>query len=236
MPTYQSLLAAAVSEPRQARFATVLASRLANFTLVCDRIVDPHNVAACLRSCDAFGVMTVHLLRDQQQRYRGNRQISRYSDRWVDVRNHFAEEKMCSELAAAGFVLVGTAVGAGEGSTDFRNFTPPERMALVIGNEQNGLSPTMRQRCQALLRVPTCGFVDSLNLSVAAGILMEHFSAYYHRQGIGVLSAAEQKSWQEAWLEREIRNRLHKIGVTLEDVLVDNPQAEPPGHGLSDCE
>lgn len=221
MPTYQSLLAAAVSETRQERFAAVLASRLAGFTLVCDRIVDPHNISACLRSCDAFGLLAVHLLLDRQQRYRGNRQVSRYSDRWVDVRNYFDEEQMCDELSAGGFTLVGTAVAAGEGVTDFRNFVPPERMALVIGNEHQGLSDSMRLRCGALLRIPTCGFVDSLNLSVATGILLEHFSHYYHGCGNGTISADEQCTWLDAWLEREVRNRLRKIGVCLEDVLED---------------
>ena len=221
MPTYQSLLAAAVSETRQARFAAVLARRLSCLTLVCDRIVDPHNISACLRSCDAFGLMTVHLLLDRNQRYRGSRQVSRYSDRWVEIRKHYDEEQMCNELSAAGFTLVGTVVADGERVTDFRNFVPPERMALVIGNECLGLSESMKQRCQALLRIPTCGFVDSLNLSVAAGILLEHFSDYWHRCGKGGLNAAEQRAWLDAWLEREVRQRLHKIGVTLEDVLED---------------
>ncbi|NLF92268.1 MAG: RNA methyltransferase [Oligosphaeraceae bacterium] len=228
MPTYESLLAAAVSETRQARFAAVLSRRLSSLTLVCDRILDPHNISACLRSCDAFGLMTVHLLLDRTQRYRGNRQVSRYSDRWVEVRNHWDEEAMCSELSAAGFTLVGTVVADGEGVTDFRHFEPPERMALVVGNEHLGLSDSMRRRCQALLRIPTCGFVDSLNLSVATGILLEHFSDHCHRCGKGVLTDAEQRAWLEAWLEREVRQRLHKIGVTLEDVLEDEDQPPPP--------
>lgn len=204
-----------VSEDRRRRFREVLARRLGCLTLVFEHVGDPHNVSACLRVADAFGLGRVIHYADG--RYHRNSQVSMHSDLWVDVLNFQRFEDTVERARRDGFTLVGTVVNDPT-AIPFDQLEPPAKTALVLGSEHGGISPEMRAACDHLVTIPTCGFADSLNLATAAAILTRHFAnAYRQRGGPGVLlDPAEQERLYRLWVERDVRLKLSKRGIHAE--------------------
>jgi 23S rRNA (guanosine2251-2'-O)-methyltransferase len=162
------------SQPRAARAAS-LRERLAEISgptaliLLLDEISDPHNLGAILRSADQFGVELVILptrraARETQTVVKTSAGASLYVPLY-SLPNLAAGLQLAKE---AGFWVYGADLGGGR--LDAVSFEG--RTALVLGSEGGGLRRLVRERCDALVRIPSGGHVDSLNVSVAAGILM----------------------------------------------------------------
>jgi tRNA (guanosine-2'-O-)-methyltransferase len=202
-----------VSAERRQRFRDVLAQRLDCLTLVFDHVGDPHNVSACVRVADSFGIGTV--LNYSDGRYRRNRQISMHTDLWVDVVNLQQPEDVVARVRQQGYTLVGTVVGAAAG-IPVDKLTLPPKTALVLGSEHDGISPEMRDACEHLVTIPTYGFADSLNISTAAAILTRRLSQAYRQDAPAnlYLPAAEQERLYRYWVERDTRLKLRKRGIS----------------------
>jgi len=147
----------------------VLERRQPDLTVVLDDVHKPHNLAAIVRSCDAVGVGTVHAV-TADARVRLTQKAAGGSGKWVRVRSHPRVEDVIAELHACGLrVLV---AHTGSGSTDFRrvDFTLPT--AVVFGGELRGASAAARRGADGLVHVPMVGMVESLNVSVAAAVVL----------------------------------------------------------------
>jgi 23S rRNA (guanosine2251-2'-O)-methyltransferase len=141
-----------------------------NWTVVIlDEITDPHNYGAIIRSCDQFGVDLV-LTR--------NKRTAKYSDviarasagavAWVPRLEVPNLSRAIEELKEAHFWIYGADM-AGEPvfKKDMRG-----RCALILGSEGGGLSRLLRENCDGLVSIPSFGQVDSLNVSVATGVML----------------------------------------------------------------
>jgi tRNA (guanosine-2'-O-)-methyltransferase len=151
---------------RRARLGAVLAARLASVTVVMDAPHDPHNGAAVLRSCDAFGVQRVHVV-ERHEQFAAANAVSRGAERWVDVIHHASASEAIAALE--GFTLVATHPAGEIEPTDLAAIA---RVALVMGNERDGICRELEAACTARVRVPMRGFVESLNVSVTAATLL----------------------------------------------------------------
>lgn len=78
-------------------------------------------------------------------------------------------ERSLTYLKEKGFLIIGA---AGEAKTSIYDFDWDRDLVLVLGNEEKGLSQAVRKRCDAVVSIPALGQVSSLNVSVAAGILL----------------------------------------------------------------
>ncbi len=163
-----------MTSERRARVATILDARLGSVTVVMDSPHDPHNGAAVLRSCDAFGIQHVHII-ERWETFLAARSVSRGSERWVDVHTYKRAAECRERLVREGFTLVATHP---EGT-----FTPaelgrrPGRFAVVLGNERDGIDPELESACTETVRVPMRGFTESLNVSVTAAIVLSSFAS-----------------------------------------------------------
>ena len=140
--------------------------------LLLDSITDPHNVGAILRSSDQFGVSLVVM---PQKRGAGNIEesdtIARASagaSAWVPVAVVTNLVRAATQLKDAGFWLYGA--DAGGESVQRIAFAP--RSAIVMGSEGSGISRLLCEQCDSIVSIPTCGKIDSLNVSVATGVLL----------------------------------------------------------------
>jgi tRNA (guanosine-2'-O-)-methyltransferase len=158
-----------VTDGRRERLQATLASRLDSVTVLMDAPHDPHNAAAILRSCDAFGVQEAHVvLRDEE--FLTSRTVAKGAQRWVDVEVHPSADRALSRLHDGGFVLVATHP---DGTLTPEALGGIGRLALVLGNEHDGIRQQLAEAARHTVRIPMRGFVESLNVSVAAGILLE---------------------------------------------------------------
>ena len=155
-----------VLEPRRRRIGDVILSRLASVTLVMDAPHDPHNGAAVLRSCDAFGVQVVHVV-PREEEFLVSASVAKGTERWVDVVTHRSPEAAVAALA--GFELVATHP---EGELLPEDLAAIPRLALVVGNEHDGIRAALRSAARRSVKIPMRGFVESLNVSVSAAIVL----------------------------------------------------------------
>lgn len=166
-----------VRPERAERLRGVFASRVSAVTVVMDAPHDPHNGAAVIRSCDAFGVQRLHVV-ERIERFLASNTVARGSERWVDVRTYPGIEGAVDALAASGHELVATHP---EGDLLPQDLGAIPRVALVLGNERTGIAAELRAACRHSVRIPMRGFAESLNVSVTAAILLQH--ATWNRPG-----------------------------------------------------
>ncbi|HZF51354.1 MAG TPA: RNA methyltransferase [Polyangiaceae bacterium] len=155
---------------RRARVLSVFDARLDSVTVVMDAPHDPHNGAAVLRSCDAFGLQRLHVI-ERSERFLSSRTVSRGSERWVEARTYGRSQDAIDALTASGHELVATHP---EGELVPDNLKTVPRLALVLGNERDGIHEELMAACRRSVRIPMRGFAESLNVSVTAAILLQH--------------------------------------------------------------
>ena len=146
-----------------------LASREKAFVVVLDSITDPHNTGAIIRSADQFAVDAVVL---PERRSAGDFQtvskISAGAAAWVPLLYTANLVRTVEELKRNGFWVFGAdAQGYPLPQTKF-----PDKTILIMGSEGSGISRLLKASCDSFTAIPTSGKLDSLNVSVAAGILM----------------------------------------------------------------
>ena len=174
------------TDARRARIREVLDRRTDAVTLVVDALHDPHNGAALVRSCDAFGVQTMHAI-ERKEPLAVAASVSRGSHKWIDVVRWGGIAPCAASLKSRGYTLVATHP---EGELTPEDLASLPKMALVMGNEREGIHPELRACCDAAVKVPMVGFVESLNVSVTAAILLHAAT----RRRVGDLDEARKRS------------------------------------------
>lgn len=140
------------------------------FLLLLDEIQDPHNLGACLRTAEAVGVQAVIAPRDNAVGL--TPVVCKVASGAAETLPYFQVTnlvRVMEELKERGIWLTGT---AGEADIDLYAADLTGPLGLVMGSEGQGLRRLTRERCDRLVRLPMRGQVESLNVSVAAGVCL----------------------------------------------------------------
>ena len=144
--------------------------------VILDSITDPHNVGAILRSCDQFGASLVVIPEhNSASDIAGNEVIGRTSagaSAWVPVSIVNNLVRATEQLKQAGFWIY----GADAGGQNCRTIDFSSKSVLIMGSEGTGIASLLEKQCDTIVSIPTCGKIDSLNVSVAAGVLLYELS------------------------------------------------------------
>jgi tRNA (guanosine-2'-O-)-methyltransferase len=140
--------------------------------VVLDELTDPHNGSAVLRSADAFGVQEIHVIPSQHGFLAAGR-VAKGTDRWLDVIRHRDANAAADHLHERGFEIF---VASAKGALTPEALCLRERVAVVFGNEHAGASPAMCAAADGTFAIPMVGFVESLNVSVAAAVTLHTIS------------------------------------------------------------
>ncbi|MDB4942406.1 MAG: tRNA ((18)-2-O)-methyltransferase [Labilithrix sp.] len=163
-----ALLEPLVLERRAQRLRDVIGRRLSSVQVVFDAPHDPHNGAAVVRSCEAFGVQFVNVI-ERLEDFLAAPSVSKGSEKWVDLRRWPSVEPAIAGLQAEGFELV---AAHPEGELTPNDLAAIPKLAIVLGNERDGIARELEAACTRRVRVPMRGFMESLNVSVSAAILL----------------------------------------------------------------
>jgi len=146
-------------------------------TVVLHNIRSTHNVGAIFRTAEAAGVSKVILTGytptpiDRFDRVRKDiAKASLGAEHMLEWEHYKTLEAAVNALRADGFTIVG--VEQDKKAVPYTKYTPTEKVAIVFGNEVRGLSPKARALCDTLIEIPMHGRKESLNVSVAAGIVL----------------------------------------------------------------
>jgi len=136
--------------------------------LVAENLFDPHNLSAILRTADAFGVQHLHLTGSAPQELVPD--VALGSERWLTVAREGPTLPCLARLRQEGFCIAAAALR--DGALDPSDWEPAGPVALVVGNEHDGLEPATVAAADVVLRIPLTGFARSLNVSVATAVLL----------------------------------------------------------------
>lgn len=191
------------TEKRSQRVLEVLEKRQKDLTLVINNIHDPHNVSAILRSCDAFGVAGVHLLYTSNTFPVLGKKSSASAKKWVERIRHPHARELVHDLGSQGFNLVRTGFSQVAVPVFSWDFTKPT--AIILGNEHSGVEKELKDLVKHELYIPMQGMVQSLNVSVAAAVIL--YEAYRQRNAAGLysrpgFSPEELEEYFEKWIEK----------------------------------
>lgn len=190
---------------RVARMTGVLDKRTRHLAALVELIHNPHNVAAVVRSCDAFGIQNLHVVTEADKLLMVGREVSRGAVRWVTVHYYGSTEEAVSSLRSAGYRI---------GATDLGGDTPPLSLGAVdvdtplcvcFGNEHAGISQTLRDLSDFRIQIPMEGFVESLNISVACAITLFTLRQAINTLGIGQgLAEPDRAKLLDRWIFEDI--------------------------------
>ena len=195
-----------MSEQRLARIESVIAARLRSVTVVLDRLLDPHNVAAILRTAEGLGIGSAQIVPHADGDPTTHRRVTRDADKWLEVKTPASGAEAAHALRAQGFSVY--AGHLGEDSLLMQDLPVDRPIALLFGNEHEGPSPETLAAVTGSFRIPMAGFTQSFNVSVAAAIALfgvaQKRRAFLNRPGD--LDLAEQAA---------LRSRFLRLGAKL---------------------
>ena len=152
----------------------VLSKRTRFFTLVLEDIYKPHNASAVIRTCDCFGIQDMHVI-EKINTYKVNPYVTRGASQWVDLHKYYSQEgssvKLCfDQLRSKGYKIYGTSPSSD--SISIHELDASQKLALVFGNEHEGISQEVKREVDGLVHIPMLGFTESFNISVSASIFL----------------------------------------------------------------
>lgn len=159
-----------------------LANRTRYMTICLENTYHPQNASALVRNCEAFGIQDIHTV-ETVCRFTPNANIVRGTDKWVDIRKHPDTPSLVGDLRARGYRIVATSPHAGDRTPETFDVEAGP-FALFFGTEHAGISEEVVAAADEFVRIPMCGFVESLNVSASAAILLYLLSSRLRASGV----------------------------------------------------
>lgn len=190
---------------RRAVMERVLAQRTCYMTVCTENMFHPQNASALVRTCEAFGIQEIHTV-EELCGFQPNLHIVRGTDKWIDIHRHGSTAEAVAALRSSGYRIVAT--------TPHRDETLPETFdisagpfALVFGTEHAGISDQIIDSADAFIRIPMYGFVESLNVSASASILIRHLSERIRQSNLPwFLTPAQRMQILYRWMKESVRD------------------------------
>lgn len=168
---------------RMDRMNQVLQKRTQHCRFLFENPTNPSNVWACLRTMDSFGLQHVDIV-VESNKYMGKSALAQKksmrtamgSAQWLTVRNHMTTKDAVAKLKDKGYQIYASDLNPN--AKDIRDIQwTDEKVCIVMGNENSGISQEMRDLADDTFILPMSGFAESFNLSVATAITLAHLSA-----------------------------------------------------------
>jgi tRNA (guanosine-2'-O-)-methyltransferase len=209
-----------VTPERLARIRAVLNKRQPDLTVLMERVHKPHNFSAILRSCDAVGVLEAHAIpakhgipnleeaEDLSLKGKTFNETSGSAAKWVGLQLHADTASAFAHLKARGFQVL--AAHFSERAVDYRQADYTRPTCILLGTEKWGVSPEAAELADAHILIPMVGMVQSLNVSVAAAVIL--FEAQRQRLQAGFyeqvrLAPEQYEAVLQSWMARHAQGQ-----------------------------
>ena len=197
-----------VSEKRKATFHRVLEDRTRHFTVVLEDIYQPHNSSAVIRSCDIFGLQDVHIIQNKYSS-KVSRHVAKGSQKWLDIKKYNKSATNTQDCLDAlrndGYQIIATTPH--NDSCVLHEFDITKKSAFVFGVEKEGVSEYTMNQADGFLKIPMVGFTESLNISVAAAIILQDITTKLRASNIEwQLTTKEKEVLYFDWVQKSIKS------------------------------
>jgi|TARA_B110000971_G_scaffold200367_1_gene218333 tRNA (guanosine-2'-O-)-methyltransferase len=197
-----------VTDKRKNLFRNILQDRTRHFTVVLEDIYQQHNASAVIRSCDIFGIQDIHVI-ENKYKSKVSKNIAKGSQKWLSFHNYKEDTNNTLEclntLKSKGYQIIATSPH--NNSSILHDFDISKKSAFVFGVEKTGVSDLVINNADGILKIPMVGFTESLNISVAAAIILENLTFKLRNSSVDwALTNEEQKILYASWIEKTIKN------------------------------
>lgn len=197
-----------VTEKRKNTFKNILLNRTRHFTVVLEDIFQQHNSSAVIRSCDVFGIQDIHII-ENKYHSKLSRHVAKGSQKWLNLNNYKEDKnntKDClTRLKNEGYQIIATSPH--NNTCTLHDLDISKKSAFIFGVEKSGVSEEVLINSDEILTIPMVGFTESLNISVAAAIILENLTNKLRNSNYPWrLSEKEQEILYANWLEKSIKN------------------------------
>ncbi len=197
-----------VTDKRKNLFRNILQDRTRHFTVVLEDIYQQHNASAVIRSCDIFGIQDIHVI-ENKYKSKVSKNIAKGSQKWLSFHNYKEDTNNTLEclntLKSKGYQIIATSPH--NNSSILHDFDISKKSAFVFGVEKTGVSDLVINNADGILKIPMVGFTESLNISVAAAIILENLTFKLRKSSVDwKLTNEEQKILYTSWIEKTIKN------------------------------
>jgi len=206
----------------------VLLRRQPDLTVLAADVHKPHNISAIVRTCDSVGIHELHAV-SPDGGFHHHRMATGGSRHWVGMRIHRDIDAAIGALHGSGWQLV--AAHPHDRARDFREVDYTQKTAIVLGSELVGLDKRAIAAADRIVTIPMQGMTESLNVSVAAALIL--YEAQRQRAEAGMyddsrLAAGEIEKELFEWAYPRIAARLRKLGreypaISSTGELLSNP-------------
>ena len=166
------------TEQRIEKVTRLLSFRQPDLRVVLEGVTIAHNASAVIRTCDAAGVLYVDIISPNPESILFNEAISTRAEKWVEFNFYSSISECLSLLKKKGLKIAATHLG--EESLPYTKLDYTQPIAIVFGNESEGISPEALEFADYKIKIPMVGMVQSLNLSVSVAIIL--YEAFRQRQ------------------------------------------------------
>jgi tRNA (guanosine-2'-O-)-methyltransferase len=186
-----------LTDERQTRVDLILDLRQNDLTVVLENVNDPHNIAAVLRTCDAVGIMEIFVLNTTINTYKHfDDRKSSSANKWMVV-HQYTDVKTCFDHVKKQYDTIYSTF-LNEHTKDLYSLDLTQSVALVFGNERNGISSETLSYCDGNFVIPQVGIIQSLNISVACAVSL--YEAYRQKSLNGHYETKKVNEAQETLL------------------------------------
>lgn len=199
------VLSSFLSEARREKMRAAARMRTNRLRLVVQDIHNAHNVSACIRSADAFGVLNVDVVCLTEKFSPST--VTRGVDHWLRIKKHVSIATCAEELRAKGYRIA--CAYPHPDAVPLQEIPISAPIAMVFGNEHSGVSPDWDPFIDYRFTIPMFGMVESLNISVAAAISQYDFTRRARAEDNDIpfyLTDDEQKQLLNEWVCKQFRN------------------------------
>ena len=191
------------SEKRTNKIISVLQARQKSLHVIFENIHDPHNVSAIFRTCDSVGIGKVSLVYNIEKFPKIGKKSSASAYKWIERERSKNIKDCAASLKKEGFRIFVSSIDPD--SKMIYDLDLTQKSAVIFGNEHRGVSKEAEEISDEKFIVPMYGMVQSLNVSVAAAIVL--YEALRQRQIKGMYDKSE---YTEKELEMKIQEWINK--------------------------
>ena len=186
---------------RKEKLISVLGKRQNDITIVLENVFDPHNISAVMRTCDAVGVQEIYILNTKIPPHKKwGAKSSSSAAKWLTIHQFENAEDCFLSLRERYSTILTTHLSSD--AVSLHNIDLTKSIALVFGNEHDGVSEEIRNLADGNFVIPQVGIIQSLNISVACAISL--YEAFRQKTLAGHYTEPKLKEEQfnhllEAW-------------------------------------
>jgi tRNA (guanosine-2'-O-)-methyltransferase len=194
-----------LTDARRERFLKVVSQRTRHIRLVIQDIHEPHNVSACLRSAEAFGVQDCDVV-TMTEKFKPTG-VAKGVNSWLKIERYVEIASCVKNLRANGYKIVaGVPV---QTACRLDDLPVKDKIAVVFGNEHDGIAKEWLDHVDYPFTIPMVGHVESLNISVSAAVTLHSLTMRARNllpASMYLISDIEQKKILNEWVCNQFRS------------------------------